>query len=422
MHAGPCAPDLQRSGGTLRPCRRGLGHNGGVQRPENPVDPTREMPAPQGGTAQAAPAGWRTRLSRRWQTAARDSQMPRPVLATSSLVLLCLMVLGISLMPVPYVIEQPGPAIDVLGEYKGARIISIDGAKTYPTDGQLMMTTVSVDGGPGYDVTPVEVLTSWFRPSHAVMPRELLFAPSQTKQETQLANTVQMTTSQQTSVAAALDELDIDYTTTVFIAGVLQGSPADGVLQAGDVVTAVNGSTAEDPAGFQRLAQQTPPGQKVAVTVRRAGKNLDLQVPTEEADGKARMGISLARGYSFPMDVKIAVGDVGGPSAGMIFALSVYDELTPGALTGGRRIAGTGTIDAAAKVGPIGGIRQKLVGARDTGAEYFLAPQANCGEVAGHIPDGLQVVSVATFEDALRATETIAETGSTRGLPTCEVP
>ena len=86
----------------------------------------------------------------------------------------------------PYVIEQPGPAIDVLGEYRDEEIVQIDGVETYPTDGSLMMTTVSVDGGPGYVVTPVDVVVSWFDRSRAVMPRELMFPPDQTREQTTL--------------------------------------------------------------------------------------------------------------------------------------------------------------------------------------------------------------------------------------------
>jgi PDZ domain-containing protein len=101
----------------------------------------------------------------------------------------------------------------------------------------------------------------------------------------------------------------------------------------------------------------------------------------------------------------------------MMFSLAVYDKLTPGALTGGAKIAGTGTIDSAGNVGPIGGIQQKLVGARRGGATWFLAPAANCNEVAGHVPDGLKVVSVATFSQARQAVEAIAANHPASLLP-----
>ena len=346
----------------------------------------------------------------------------RPLMAGVSLVALCAMILGASLLPVPYVIESPGPAIDVLGDYQDEKILTIDGGDehpTYPTDGELMMTTVSVDGGPGYRVTPIEVLLAWFDRSQAVMPRELLYPEDQSAEESSLETSVQMSTSQQDAVAVALDELEIPYEDTVIVAGVEKGGPAQDVLKPGDRVLAINGSSAADTAGYQELAAATPAGQDVEVTVQRGEERTTLEVPTEQVDGKPRMGIVLAAGHDFPIDVGISVGDVGGPSAGTMFALSVYDELTPGALTGGQDVAGTGTIDEAGEVGAIGGIRQKMVGARDAGADYFLAPADNCDEVTGYVPEGLHVVKVATFDDALHAVETIGTQKSADGLPTC---
>src|SRR5690606_23641311 len=132
------------------------------------------------------------------------------------------------------------------------------------------------------------------------------------------------------------------------------------------------------------------------------------------------IGITLTTDYDFPIDVTIQLDNVGGPSAGMMFALGIVDELTPGPLTGGNDIAGTGTIDATGAVGPIGGIRQKLYGARDAGADFFLAPSSNCDEVVGHIPDGLQVISTSTLTDSLEAIEVIADGGDVESLPACE--
>ena len=349
-----------------------------------------------------------------------DAQLARPAVALSTLFVLCVMILGGSLIPVPYVIERPGPAIDVLGEYEDEQILVIDGAETHPTEGALMMTTVSVDGGPGYRVTPVEVVASWFDRSKMVVPRELVFPEGQTREQTALTNTAAMSSSQQDSVAVALDELGIGYQDVVMIAGVEQGGPADGTVQGGDVIVSIGGETATDADGFRKLARGAAPGEPIAMTVRRDGEELALEVATETVDGAPRMGVVLAPGYEFPIDVHIAVGDIGGPSAGMIFSLSVYDELTPGALTGGHRIAGTGTIAADGAVGPIGGIRQKMVGAEGSDAEFFLAPAANCDEVVGNEPEGLEVVAVSTFDDAITATETIAKNGSADGLPTCE--
>ncbi|MEE1649303.1 PDZ domain-containing protein [Brachybacterium sp. J144] len=356
-------------------------------------------------------------LGDRWL---EEAQLARPGWAIGSLLLLCAMIVGASVIPVPYVVERPGPAVDVLGEYEEEQILVISGAETHPTEGELMMTTVSVDGGPGYTVTPVEVIRAWFDRSQAVLPRESVFPEGQTREQTALTNTASMSTSQQGAVAVALDALDIEYEPAVLVAGVEEEGPADGTLEPGDVIVSVGGETAADLEGFRTLIRAADPDGPVAMTVRRDGEELELEVPAEEVDGTARLGIVLSDGYEFPFEVDLAVGDIGGPSAGMIFSLAVYDELTPGALTGGESIAGTGTIAADGAVGAIGGIRQKLVGASDTGADFFLAPAANCQEVVGYEPDGLEVVAVETFDQAVEATETIAETGSTEGLVTCE--
>ncbi|WP_304502092.1 PDZ domain-containing protein [Brachybacterium sp. FME24] len=348
------------------------------------------------------------------------AQLAHPWLALGSMLLLCLMILGGSLMPVPYVIERPGPAIDVLGEFEDEQILIIDGAQTHPTQGSLMMTTVSVDGGPGYRVTPVEVVASWFDRTTSVLPRELVFPEDQTREQTVLTNSVAMSTSQQGAVAVALDELGIAYEPMVMIGGVAPGAPAEGTLEPGDVILAVGEKSAPDLTGYQELIRATPEGEAVPLRVQRGEEQLDLEVPTETVDGAARMGVVLSAGYDFPIDVEISVGEIGGPSAGTMFSLSVYDELTPGALTGGHRIAGTGTISEDGAVGPIGGIRQKMVGAHESDAEFFLAPSANCDEVVDYEPEGLEVVAVSDFDDAVQATETIAESGSTAGLPTCD--
>lgn len=343
----------------------------------------------------------------------------RTVTAMTSLLVMCALLLGGMFCHVPYVIEQPGPAIDVLGSYKDQRILTISGHEQYPTSGALMMTTVSVSGGPGYAVTPAEVVRAWFSPNESVLPREAVFPEGSTQQQTALTNSVDMTTSQQDAVAVALDELGIDYSTTVIVGGVLADGPAAGVLEAGDVIVSVEGTASKDPEVYQKLAAAVPVGQKVSMVVRRDGKKKTVQVPTRSENGQSRMGIVLSPGYDFPLDISVAVQDVGGPSAGTIFSLAVYDELTPGALTGGERIAGTGTIDADGAVGAIGGIRQKMVGARAEKAEFFLAPAANCDEVAGHVPEGLSVVRVSTFSEARSAVETIGRTHAAEGLPTC---
>jgi PDZ domain-containing protein len=131
------------------------------------------------------------------------------------------------------------------------------------------------------------------------------------------------------------------------------------------------------------------------------------------------MGVTVGYKYEFPINVNLHLADVGGPSGGMMFALGIYDKLTPGALTGARFIAGTGTITSTGNVGPIGGIRQKMYGAQNAGASYFLAPSENCNEVVGNIPSGLKVFKVSTFSEAINIVKTIGEAKDLSSLPTC---
>ena len=154
-------------------------------------------------------------------------------------------------------------------------------------------------------------------------------------------------------------------------------------------------------------------------TVDKLNANGKKQFDQSKAASLAAASMVLPIGTLDEHRVKFDVADVGGPSGGMMFALGIYDKLTPGQLTGGHDIAGTGTIDGAGVVGPIGGIQQKMFGAKNAGAKFFLAPAENCSEVVGHIPAGLRVFKVTNFKDALTAVEEIGAGDDLSALPTC---
>lgn len=333
--------------------------------------------------------------------------------------MLALMTAAALVIPVPYVVQSPGPTINVLGEYEGKDVLSVSGMEDEKTDGQLRMTTVAVQGSPGNTVQLPVVFYAWFDPTRSLAPVEALYPDTSDAEGTRLMNTVQMSTSQQEAIAVALHEQGISYTKNVGVSGVRTDGPANGVLEAGDIILAMNGRRASSVSEYVKIAGATPAGSDVAMTVKRGDKTLDLEVPTYQSEGRTMMGIVLSEGYEFPVKVNLAVDGIGGPSAGLIFSLAIYDEMTDGDLTGGKKIAGTGTISEDGTVGPIGGIRQKLVGAKADGAEFFLAPKDNCSEVRGHIPKGLSVVSVDSFEHAKTAVDQIAREGSIEGLPTC---
>ncbi|RUQ99301.1 PDZ domain-containing protein [Labedella endophytica] len=342
------------------------------------------------------------------------------------------LLLGVlALAPSPYVVQQPGPVFDTLGtvpvgeDGEEVPMIEIDGAETYETDGSLDMLTVSVVGTPDQRPTWFEVASAWFDASKAVLPIESVYPPGVTSEQRDEENQTLMTDSQQTAVAAALRSLGYDIGQKVAIGDIPEGAPADGVLEIGDVIERANGEAVTDVATLRRIIADNGASRPVTFDILRDGQERSVEVtPAEQTldDGSSgvAVGVIAASTYDFPFDVTIQIENVGGPSAGMMFALGISDKLTEGSLGDGRNIAGTGTIDDAGAVGPIGGIRQKLYGAKDAGAELFLAPASNCDDVVGHVPDGLDVYAVATLDDALQVLETTGEGGDTSALTTCD--
>jgi len=316
---------------------------------------------------------------------------------------ICVFVLAVAgaVLPVPYVVLSPGPSINTLGSSKGQPLLQITGHPVYRTTGNLNLVTVTFAGGPGDEINLYTALQAWLEPHDAVVPQEEIFGNSNNSQEIQQQNAAQMTGSQQTATAAALTELKIPYQTQAAIGQTVKGMPAYGVLQPGDVFVAVDGHPVSGQSQTASLIAGRRPGTPVQLTVSRHGRNLTQQVPTVDHSGKAEIGVVVEDQYKFPLNVKISVGDIGGPSAGMMFALGIIDKLTGDDLAGGRFVAGTGEIDAKGTVAPIGGIQQKMAGARRDGATVFLAPALNCSDVRGAIPAGMRVVKVSTLDQAV---------------------
>ncbi|MCL2455370.1 MAG: PDZ domain-containing protein [Micrococcales bacterium] len=343
----------------------------------------------------------------------------RSITLGASMLLSGLLTLLLSLLPAPYVVNQPGPTRDVLGEMGGTPLISISGAQTYPSTGQLRLTTVSATGMPGFPAYPFQVLGAWSSPSSRVLPLESQVSSTATREEIDEQNQLQMVSSQELAVVAALTELGYEVPATLTVAGVMDGSGADGVLAKGDIVVGLDGVPTKDYATLIRTLRDTAPGTTVQVDVHRGATRLRVPVVTgERPGGGALLGIVVDPNFDPPVEVTVNVPDIGGPSAGLMFALGIIDMLTPEDEADGAIIAGTGTIDALGEVGPIGGIRQKLVGARRDGAAWFLAPRGNCGEVVGNTPRGLRVVAVSTLHEAREAVVAIGS-GKGEGLPTC---
>lgn len=322
-----------------------------------------------------------------------------------------------SVTQVPYVSLQPGPTFDTLGNAgteSGRPVVEVSGRTTFDPTGQLDLTTVSVAQG----LTLGEAVLGWFSRDEAVVPRELIYPSDQSDEEVAQENRQQMQASQSTAVTAALRFLGIR-SEVVTVSEVPDG-PSSGVLEDGDVLLKVDGEAVLDGGDLRRRIGLRQPGQDVRITFRRDGATREVTITTTSSPHssgnpdeprRAVIGVVTDVTPDSDVDVTINLADVGGPSAGLMFALAIVDKLDKVDLTGGRHVAGTGEIDAEGLVGPIGGISQKLVGARRAGATVFLVPADNCEEALLSPPDGLQLVKVGTLREALVALRVIRDGG-----------
>ena len=361
-----------------------------------------------------------------------DIDQPRPrrqrrgrLVGWIILVVAILGIVVVGVAPAPYLIEEPGPAYNTLGsvEYKSSPrpLITIPDKQTYATGGSLDMLTVTVTGDPQQPPSWAEIAGAWFDPSKAVVPISDIYAPKETVQQSNEESAAEMASSQQDATAAALHEQGIAFESTISVFGVQKGLPADGALRKGDVIDTVDGQTFVDSEGLRKAVIANGTSKPLSISFTRDGtkKTIELTPAKSTIDGSPAVGVYLGVTYKFPFAVNIQLQNVGGPSAGMMFALGIIDKLTPGKLNGGQMVAGTGTINASGTVGAIGGIRQKLYGARAVGAKYFLAPKSNCDEVVGHIPSGIRVFSTSTLKQSVTILDAIASGKGLASLPTC---
>ncbi len=320
-----------------------------------------------------------------------------------------LIVLGVmTSLPVPYVRLAPGPMFNVLGDSDGQQIIAVQGAQTYPTTGQLDMTTVTERGGPFGDLTLFEAFTGWLDPKVAVVPTSLLYPPDTTPDDAEQQGADQFTDSQEKARIAALRQVGEPVETRPWVQEVLKDSPAQGTLQHGDVVLRANGVEVTEPEQLAKVVQDAGPDAALTLDIRRDDKESSVEVTTEASPvdpDKGYLGVSLGVLADSPVTVDFHLEDVGGPSAGLIFSLGIVDKLTAEDLLDGRFVAGTGTMDDDGTVGAIGGIAQKLAAAKQNGAQLFLAPKGNCDEIPGATPEGLTVAAVENLDQAVRVLE-----------------
>jgi Lon-like protease len=344
-------------------------------------------PGPDTGGAPARPRRWRGLSRRGWTLAC-------------SFVLLAVFGLIGGLVPVPYVALGPGPTFDTLGvDDAGATIVTISGHQAYPTSGTLRMVTVSLQD----QVTLFDALGLWMSGRYQLAPREEYYTPGESEQQVDQQNVEEFQQSQSNAEVSALRYLN--YPVDVLAQTVVRGSAADGNIKPGDRLLVVNGKQINSMEDVTGALSDTEPGQTVALTVQtgtQAPRVLNIKLGSTSGRSQGFLGVAPGAEAIAPFKVNIGLPNIGGPSAGLMFALAVVDKLTKGGINGGLAVAGTGEIDDLGQVSEIGGIPFKLVAAREAGASIFLTPAANCAEAAAHVPAGLRLVKVTTLAGAVQ--------------------
>lgn len=339
-----------------------------------------------------------------------------------SLTVIVLLAVG-AFVQLPLAAVGPGPTFNTLGSTKVKNkhnkitkvpVIEITGVQPDQVDGSLDMTTVNVLTGFGF----FTALHLGFDSDWSVVPRSSLFPQGITNEQMSKIQAAEMSQSENAAITAAMNYLNQPVAT--FVGTVFKKGPAAGKLQAGDQIAAVNGKVVTLATDVHAALRGTKAGDKATVTVVRAGQpvteTITLKSGAPDITDRGLLGVGIYSEPIGPIKVRINLADVGGPSAGLMFTLAIIDKLSPGSLTAGKHIAGTGTMDYDGTVGPIGGITHKLVGASRAGAKYFFVPAKNCAEAVSAKQKGLTLVRVTTLQSALDA---LAHIRAGEKAPTC---
>lgn len=317
------------------------------------------------------------------------------------------------LIHLPYVIISPGSATPL-----DSQVVQIEGAQTYPDDaGNILFLTVQVSTS---EPSVWRVVTSWLDPDRAVEDRNSVQG-CLTDAQNQQFNSELMDQSQNDAKYVALTRLGYSVPANpvqIRVVEVCRDAPAHSALETGDQVLAVDGTDISDAAAIGTLVRAHRPGDRVSITYDRNGVTRTASItagkyaedgrtclPAEgSTSGSICLGVSSQEfvTYQFPIDVKIDTQLVGGPSAGLAFTLAIVDDLTPGSLTGGKRVAVTGTIAADGRVGDVGGVEQKAITARTNGVQLMIVPKAEVKDARRGAGD-VRVVGVENIDQALDA-------------------
>jgi len=332
-----------------------------------------------------------------------------------------LLIVGLLVLPVPYVKQSPGPIFNTIGTFDDKELIAISGTETYAPDGTLGLVTVTERGGPFGILLLGEALLGWVNPDVAIVPRSALYPEELSEEQARTRNRVAFGNSQGNAISAALGHLGLPIVTSVLVSGVADDGPSVGLFEVGDQITGVQGEGVTTTEELVKKVRANSPGTEIEFDVIRQGAPRKIKVTSQAANddpNAASVGIFISNHVQAEFEIDFALDSIGGPSAGLMFALGIIDELTPGNLTKGEKVAGTGTVTPAGEVGPIGGLWQKLAAASNQDVEIFLLPADNCDDVNRSEFRGMPLVPVKNVTEAVNYLRKWAIDGAD-SLPRC---
>ncbi|WP_134322608.1 YlbL family protein [Cumulibacter soli] len=314
---------------------------------------------------------------------------------------LIVLVLALAFIRLPYIALVPGPTVNTLGKYNDTPIIEIEGKTPNKTSGNLNLTTIGIVD----EISIIQAISGWFSGDSAIVPREVYYPPTQTREETTEQNRQAFVQSESAAIVASMDYLGYPKMVVVVT------PPEDSDIAAGDALQAIDGTPVATTDALSGALQKIEPGTTVTVDYLHNGAEQSTDIVTTEppedagVDGSLLGATVTERGYG-GFSVNFPENDIGGPSAGLMLTLGIIDLVGDEPLIDGEFIAGTGEISPDGKVGPIGGIRFKIIAATEAGAELFLTPAENCAEALDDPPDDAPpLAKVSTLQDAVDAIE-----------------
>lgn len=321
-----------------------------------------------------------------------------PVIA---FVLAAMVTVALFTVNIPYVSLSPGSATPV------GNLIEVPEDQRHDATGEILFTTVSLA-----DSKLIDAVSAWFDDDLKLVDREVFYPPNTSREEFRDFNLEAMRSSERTAVVVALRKLGHEISETgkgALIVSVLEDTAADGHLTAGDTVVAIDANPVTLSSDLRNAIRARAAGATVKLSVVAPdGASRTEEIVLGELEGQPFLGVELItkdQEFSMPFEIDIDTGRVGGPSAGLAFTLAVLEKLTPGELTGGRKVAVTGTIEIDGTVGEVGGVAQKAAAVRKHGADVFLVPPGEFEEAQGRAGDDLEVIAVANLDEALAALE-----------------